>query len=218
MRIIEVDNRLQQNTDQYADHLDNRIVDSGPMAKMWQHLEQTGTIPAQLSRSADDYLGLMSKCNPRRGNCAMTRFRSVNMILLNPASRTGRKKATANRAGISQSDYVLKGIHIEHSIPVNLKLKILEAKYAAGIIKTYTDFTDMYTKLSVGVGMTRNEEKNGIQPGYASKHPDITGDLAELNIDSIRPFARYTDNIVIYDMSTGKPVSNTITLANIEIN
>jgi len=215
MRIFELDNRFKQNMDQYADRLQNRVVDSSAMGKMWNHLTDTGSIPHMLGRQADNYLGLMSKCNPKRGNCAMTRFRSANMLMLNPDKRTGRKQATANRQGISSSDYILYGIHIEHSIPHNLKLKILEAKYAAGIIKTYTDFTDMYTKLSVGVGMTRNEEKNGIQSGYASKHPDITGDLAELDIDNIRPFARYTDNIVIYDMSTGKPVSNTITLAQL---
>ena len=67
MRIFELDNRFKQNVDQYADRIQNRVVDSSAMGKMWKHLTDTGSIPHMLGRQADNYLGLMSKCNPRIG-------------------------------------------------------------------------------------------------------------------------------------------------------
>lgn len=213
MRISEID-YLDQNRQQYTDKLRHRVVDSGPMGRMFKDLVADGKINASNARSADDFLGLMSKCG-LRGNCAMTRFRSEQMLAIQLDKRTGKKKASTNRKGITPEEYEQYGIHIEHSIPLNLKLKIITAKYASGQIPDYKTFTDMYEMLSVGVGMTRREERANLLPGMGSKHPDITGDLSDIDIGSIRPFARYSDDTVIYDMTTGKPVNLDITIAQL---
>jgi len=213
MRISEID-YLDQNRQQYTDKLNLRLVDSGPMGRMFKDLVADGKINPSVARSADNYLGLMSKCGTR-GNCAMTRFRSQHMLAIQLDKRTGKKKASANRQGITPEEYEQYGIHIEHSVPVNLKIRIITDKYAAGQITDYKTFTDMYQTLSVGVGMTRREENANLLPGMGSKHPDITGDLAAIDIGSIRPFARYSDDTVIYDMTTGKPVDLNITLKQI---
>lgn len=211
MRISEID-YLDQNRQQYTDRLNKIRVDSTPMGRMFQDLTADGKINSSSARQADDFLGLKSKCGGPAGNCAITRFRSGKMLAIQLDKRTGKKVATANRKGITPEEYERYGIHIEHSIPVNLKIKIIEAKYAAGLISDYESFKAMYAQLSVGVAMTRMEEKSGLQPGMASRHPDIQGDLAQLDIGSIRPFARYTDDITVYDMSSGTIVNHDIKL------
>lgn len=126
--------------------------------------------------------------NGKLSGCAGARFRTANFLSLELDKRSGDKKD-------KHTEY---GIHIEHSIPVLAKTDILRA------LQPDTDETLRILKLvGIAVAMTRREEETVTLPGYKSKHPDITGDLSKLDLLSIRPFARYKEGTIIYDMLTG---------------
>ncbi|MEM1402937.1 MAG: hypothetical protein AAGG55_06360 [Pseudomonadota bacterium] len=54
--------------------------------------------------------------------------------------------------------------------------------------------------------MTRFEEATRVKPGFKYAHPDFPEELdARVDcFDSIRPLARYTEEIAIFDMVSGE--------------
>ena len=141
-------------------------------------------------------------------NGAGTRFRTAEFMTVPMEQRSGRK-ANANK---------WYGVHVEHAIPVSLRQDMLEALYSNGVITCPVSLCKWLLRFQYAVGMTRDEERTSIPKKYRYKHPDWKGgdDLEALTSDSIRPFARYTDNVRIFDMETGLEVSLQATIATID--
>jgi len=141
-------------------------------------------------------------------NGAGARFRTVRFMNVPPEQRSGRQ-ADADK---------WYGVHIEHAIPVSLRQDMLEALYRDGVISSPVSLCKWLLRFQYAVGMTRDEGRTGILTGYNSKHPDwMVGDSAEaLTSDSIRPFARYTEDVRVFDMETGLEVSLQATIASID--
>ena len=107
---------------------------------------------------------------------------------------------------------------IEHAIPVSVRQDMLEALYRNGVITSPVSLCKWLLRFQYAVGMTREEGRTSIRKGYHSKHPDwMVGDgLEALTSDSIRPFARHTENVRVFDMETGLEVSLQATIATID--
>jgi len=147
-------------------------------------------------RRYDDKKGLVSGTGGGKhlANCSGARFRTEAFMNININDRSGAKKDKLEPIGV----------HIEHSVPVKCKRDILLSNLG-------TDIDKLLSTIGIAVAMTRIEEHNVIIKGFASAHPDVR-DLNELDILSIRPFARYKDDTVIWDMKTGAKVDLNVTL------
>lgn len=149
-------------------------------------------------RKFHDFYGWMAKGESTNlGVCSGTFFRSSGYLSIPPKDRSGKQIDKYNEYGV----------HVEHSVPVKVLQNIL--------IKNIDDDSkpeDVFkyiVKYSICTGFSRVNERNNINKGWGSMHPDFNKDGAAPNPDSVKPFARYSTDIQIYSMLTGNKVKLT---------
>ena len=203
---------VELNSQQYKSTKGDRKPYDSPLNNIMAWLEGVRTREQgnRGIRAFDDKCGLVvgDGGGPAFLNGAGTRFRTAEFMSVPMEQRSGRK-ADADK---------WYGVHIEHAIPVSVRQDMLEALYSNGVITCPVSLCKWLLRFQYAVGMTREEGRTGILTGYNSKHPDwMVGDSAEaLTSDSIRPFARYTKDVRIFDMETGLEVSLQATIATID--
>lgn len=122
-----------------------------------------------------------------------------------------------DRSGANRDRGKPKGVHIEHTIPVNQIVMALWQNRKKLKIKGKFDgkrVFDFWLMLSVGTAMTRKEEKDDtvIEPQLRSKHPNLTKDGKPKGVedyDNICPFERYEfpKGFEIYEMIGGTKIT-----------
>ena len=161
--------------------------------------------PNVRTRNAHDFYGWMSK-DGAWGACRGAFYRSENYMKIALEKRSGKKSDI-------DEDF---GVHIEHTIPVDV---ILESIWHCR--KTFESISNdqmlqkkLYEKflsISVCTAVTRKEEKTCIPKEYESKHPDFA-DGRLLNMDSLNevlPFKRYNfeNGLRLFEVINGTEIS-----------
>ena len=143
--------------------------------------------PNVRTRKAHDFYGWMSK-DGALGACRGAFYRSENYMKIELEKRSGKKLDKGE-------DF---GVHIEHTIPVNVIHRSIWHRR-----KTFKSISndqmlqkklyENFLSVSVCTAFTRNEEETCIRDEYHREHPDFE-DGRLLNVDSLNevlPFKRY---------------------------
>jgi hypothetical protein len=164
-------------------------------------------------RKFHDFYGWMAKRRSANlGVCSGTFFRSSDYLKIAPKDRSGKRIDKDNEFGV----------HVEHSIPVKI-LRNMLIKNINSDSKPEDVFEYLVT-YSLCTGFSRTNERNNINEGFGSAHPDFSKDGIAPSPESVKPFIRYSANIKIYSMITGSEVQLTdnlkalnLTTKNIDI-
>lgn len=155
-------------------------------------------------RKFHDFYGWMAKGKSiNLGVCSGTFFRSKDYLSIPPKDRSGKKID-------KHSNF---GVHVEHSIPIKVLRNILVKNINANS-KPEDVFTYLIT-YSICTGFSRVNERNGINYGFGSMHPDFNENGTPPRTEAVKPFIRYSNDVEIYSMLTGKKIEPTETLKNL---
>ena len=145
-------------------------------------------------RHFHDFYGWKSKDNENNfGLCSGSFYRTLGFIDIDPKTRSGKQSD-------KKTDF---GVHIEHTIPVN----VIRAILIKNVDETTSlqEIFEMILDYSVCTGVSRKDENEIINNGHARSHPQIM-DGNPLPHEEIKPFSRYKDGTIIYSILSGGTV------------
>lgn len=152
-------------------------------------------------RKFHDFYGWKAKDREYQfGLCSGAYFRSIDYLNINPKVRDG------SRTSFDKS----YGVHIEHTIPVQVIKNIL-INLRKEIISPRLVF-ETIIKFSMCTGITRFNKKHFVRKSYNSKHPDIRNYNTTVNSELVFPFSRYIDEAEIIFMPKQIKIDKTIQL------
>ena len=161
--------------------------------------------PNNRVRHAHDFYGWMSK-DGAWGACRGAFYRSENYMKIALENRSGKKRD-------KDEDF---GVHIEHTIPVDVILKSIwhcreTFKSISNDQMLQKKLYENFLSLSVCTAITRNEEITCVPILYRSEHPNFAnGQLLNItSLNEVLPFKRYNfeSGLRLFEVINGTEIS-----------